>query len=79
MKLEGKTNEELLALRSEIENDPANRNVPGSSIFIYTTKASKKLQAITEQITHNMAEKRRLEGRPVPCEGYSGRKSNRRR
>lgn len=48
-------------------------------LSLYTPKASKKLGEIARQITHNMAMKRAAEGRPVVADGYSGRKSNRRR
>lgn len=78
MKLEGKTNQELVELMRAIEADPANQMPPGQ-LYLYTPKARKKLAAIQEQITHNLAMKRAAEGNPVVADGYSGRKSNRRR
>lgn len=78
MKLDGKTTEELLEMQRAIEADPANKS-DGRGLSIYTPKASKKLDAIARQITHNLVMKRVAEGRPVVVDGYSGRKSNRRR
>lgn len=75
MKLDGKTNAELVALSAQIEAHPANRMPPGS-LYLYTPQARKRLHRIAEQITHNLAEARRAAGNPVPCNGYSGRKSN---
>ena len=72
-----KTTTEWLAVQLAIESDPANRNPPGS-LFIYTEKARKKLDRIAREITNNMAEARKSAGNPVPCDGYSGRQSNRR-
>ncbi|OQA09848.1 MAG: hypothetical protein BWY66_00387 [bacterium ADurb.Bin374] len=77
MKLDGKTTEELLAMIREIEDDPANRQSTG--LYLYTEKARKKTDKIARAIAALAAEKRRLAGDPVPCNGYSGRKSNRRR
>jgi hypothetical protein len=77
MKLDGKTNEELIALRKTIEDNPTNRN-PLGSLWMYTKAARKKFDLIDRQITHNLVEKRKAEGNPVPCDGYSGRKQNRR-
>ena len=78
MKLAGKTNAELMELRRQIEQAPENKMPPGTSIWIYTAAARKKLDAIDRAITHNMAEKRKAEGNPVPPDGYSGRQTNRR-
>lgn len=61
----------------KIEEDPASRSAPGE-FFIYNAKARKKLDRIREDITHNMAMKRAVTGNPVSCDGYSGRKQNRR-
>lgn len=72
------TNEELLAKMKQIEGDPASKLPPGSWPT-YTKKATKKLEAIAAEIAHNMAMKRAAEGNPVPCDGYSGRKQNKRR
>jgi hypothetical protein len=79
MNLDSKTNEELIALRTEIENNPANRNPPGTSLFLYTRAAVRKIDRINQQITHNLAMRRAAEGNPVPTAGYSGRKCNKRR
>jgi hypothetical protein len=79
MKLDGKTNVELLAMQKAISEDQANRNTDPSRLHLYTPKAQKKLDAILMQIVHNQAMKRAAEGNPVPCDGYSGRKQNRRR
>lgn len=76
MKLDGKTNDELLALRKQIELDPSNR---ADGVFMYVPSARKKLDAIDRQITYNLAVKRAADGNPVPPHGYSGRQSNRRR
>jgi len=76
MKLDGKTNEELLEMIRAIEDDPINK---GEGIHLYSPKARKKLDAISQQITHNLAMKRAAEGRPVVADGYSGRRANRRR
>ena len=73
-----KTTAEWQALRIAIESDPANLNPPGTSLFIHTEKARKKLDKIAREITYNMAEARKASGDPVPCDGYSGRQSNRR-
>jgi hypothetical protein len=76
MNLLNKTTAELLAMRQEIEADPLNRSNGG--LYLYTAKALKNLDRIAEQITHNMAMKRAVDGRPVVADGYSGRQSNRR-
>ena len=78
MKLDGKTNEELVAMLQAIEDDPLSKNRP-DSIYIYTPKARKKMDEIARAITGNLEDKRIAEGRPVPCCGYSGRQTNRRR
>ena len=75
MKLDNKTTAELLEMRAVIESDPANK---AEGLFLYTLKARRKLDAITRQITHNLAMKRAEEGRPVVADGYSGRQTNRR-
>jgi hypothetical protein len=78
MKLDGKTNEELNALRLVIEQDPENR-APRGELYLYTKAARVKLDAIARQVTRNIAFKRAAEGRPIVTDGYSGRKCNRRR
>lgn len=79
MKLDGKTNAELQALRLQIESDPLSLNPQPNSLFRFTRKAQRKLDAIAWQITHNMSAARKAAGNPVPCDGYSGRQTNRRR
>lgn len=76
MKLDNKTNIELLEMQTAIKSDPKNQNTGG--LWKYTPAARKKLDAIQRQITHNLAMKRAAEGRPVVCDGYSGRQTNRR-
>ena len=73
----GKSTQELLELQRRIEEDPASQSAGG--LYLYTPAARVKLDALRLQIVANMAEKRAAEGRPVPCNGYSGRKSNKRR
>ncbi len=77
MNLKGKTNAELVAMQDAIQQDPASFN-PVPSIFIYSPAARRKLDAIARAITENLRLKRQQEGNPVPCDGYSGRQSNRR-
>lgn len=79
MKLDGKTNTELHAMQTAIEAKPENRNPSGSSVFIFTPAARRKLDAIRMAITRNLSVARAAAGNPVPCDGYSGRQSNRRR
>lgn len=76
MKLEGRTTPELVEMQAAIERDPQNQTSGG--LWKYTPAARKKLDAIQRQITHNLAMKRAAEGRPVECDGYSGRQTNRR-
>ena len=82
MKLDGKTNVELLEMMAAIESDPANQ-MPDRQLHqhlhLYTPKACKKLNKIAWQITSNIADKRKADGDPVPTCGYSGMKQNRRR
>lgn len=72
------TQAELLEQQERICADPANRNPPGTSLFIHTPKARKKLDAIREAIAAHQAQKRAAAGNPVPTCGYSGRQTNRR-
>jgi hypothetical protein len=78
MKTAGLSNAELLALRLSIETNPTYFNGP-DSIFKFTGVARRKLDAIDREITHNLAMARAAAGDPVPCDGYSGRQTNRRR
>ena len=77
MKLDNKTMTELMQMTTAIESDPKNQ-MPKGSTYLYTKPARKKLEAIARQVTYLLAEKRKAAGNPVPCNGYSGRKSNRR-
>lgn len=77
MKLDGKTNAELIVLMEEICNHPENRN-PNGGVFLYKPTARRKLDEIARQITHNNAMARAARGDPVRADGYSGRTQNRR-
>ena len=75
MKLDGKSMDELLKMQVDICSDPVNkRNTDSTSIYIYTDKANKKLDAIGWAITHLMIEKKRENGTYIEPSGYSGRK-----
>ena len=78
MNLQGKTNQELIQIRDELEANPANQTPPGS-FYRVNEKTRKKINNINEYITHNLAMARAAAGNPVPCDGYSGRKCKRRR
>ena len=78
MKLDGKTIEELVALRKSIEDNPANKN-PVGSLWIHTKSARKKFDLIDREITYRLIQKQKDAGTYVPCDGYSGRQTNRRR
>lgn len=79
MKLDGKTNQELTELRRSIEAVPANQDHDPRTVWRFTPAARKKLDAIDQQITWNLAQARSAAGNPVVADGYSGRQSNRRR
>ena len=66
----------ILGKIAEIESDTAN-HLPLGSFWKYTPKSRKCLDKLALDIANLTAEKRQLQGRPVPCNGYSGRKSNR--
>jgi hypothetical protein len=76
LKLQNKTNEELVQMQNAIQSNPDNK---AEGLFLYTPEARKKLDAIARQITYNLSVKRAEEGNPVISDGYSGRQSNRRR
>jgi hypothetical protein len=78
MNLHNKSNSELVKLQSEIESDPANKNTDGG-LFLYSKKARAKLDKIARQITENLREAREKAGNPVPCDGYSGLQTNKRK
>lgn len=80
MNLQGKTNEELLALQQAIESNPENRRPPDcDSIWLHTKQARKKIDEISRQITSNLENRRKALGLPINTDGYSGRQTNRRR
>lgn len=58
------TTQDLLDKQSAIEANPKNR-MPSGSIFLYTPAARKKLDAITREITYQIALRRATAGRPV--------------
>lgn len=62
---------------SRIESDESNQN-PHGSFWRFKPKARKKLDLLAMEISQLIAEKRSINGNPVPCDGYSGRQSNRR-
>lgn len=63
----------LLAKDQAIRDDPKSRQ---NGFWIFTKKARKKIDKISLEITELLADKRKLEGNPVPTQGYSGRKRN---
>lgn len=72
--------EQIRALQAKIEAieaDPKNHTRPGE-FWKYTPSARKRLDNLAMQIAGVIAEKRKAEGRPVPCDGYSGRQTNKR-
>lgn len=69
--------DELLEKRKAIEADPKNR-MPSGSLYLYTPNARKRLDKIDLEIANLIRERRAAEGRPVPCDGYSGRQTKRR-
>lgn len=69
---------ELLGMQAAIASDPANRNTAGG-IFLHTAAARRRLDDIAQAITFHLDDSRTAAGRPVPTDGFSGRKSNRRR
>jgi len=77
-KLDGMTNEELLALDAQLCANPANLS-PAGCFFRYTPATHKKLDAIAQQIAYNIRQKRIAAGIPINDEGYSGRQTNKRR
>jgi len=78
MKIDDMSMDDLLALQKSITDNPENKNRRSGSIFLYTPQAYKKLDKIGRTITRRLAEKRAANGDPVPCDGYSGRQTNRR-
>jgi len=78
MKLDNKTNIELLQIKENVCCDPTSSN-PTGGIFLYTAAARKKLDAIDRAITENMRVARVARGNAPTSDGYSGRKSNRRK
>lgn len=76
MSIDNKTNAELLAMRGDIEAKPENQQT--GSIWRFTAKARKKLNAIDWAITRNLRLAKLARGECVNDEGYSGRQTNRR-
>ena len=66
---------ELVAMDGQVSADPKNKNVAGG-IFLHTPAARRLLNDIGQAITFHLADERTKAGNPVPCAGYSGRKSN---
>lgn len=56
------TMEELVALQTEVQNDPKSKNPdhdgPTKSIWLYTKPARKKLDAIAWAITYKLQERK---------------------
>lgn len=71
-----KTMDELIELEKTIADDPKNKN-PSGSFFIYTKRATSRMDAIRREIACRVREKRIADGRVVDDSGYSGRNSNR--
>lgn len=67
----------LLNKIEEIENDPSSAS-SSKELCAYTPKALKRINKYRADITYLISKKRELEGLPVPCNGYSGRQTNRR-
>ena len=78
MKLEGKTNEKLVAMADEITSDIKNL-MPRGNLFLFTEAARKKLDKINRAIANNVKDMRIARGEKINNEGYSGRQSRRRR
>lgn len=57
---------------------PENKMPPGSSIYLYTAKARKKLDEIDRAITSNLRAARLVAGDTIDDSGYSGRQQKRR-
>ena len=64
---------------AEVESDPKSKNPDTGSICRWSKPAQKKLLKLRSDVAQLTTEKRALQGNPVPCCGYSGRQSNRRR
>jgi len=69
---------ELLAIMSDIENDPKNHvPIAEQTIFKLTPSARKKTAAIAQAIAWHVADKKKAAGNLVNPAGYSGRNRNR--
>lgn len=77
MKLDGKSNPELMALREAVCAAPDARS-PAGSLFMFVPKIRRKLDEIDRQITHNLRTARIARGETINDAGYSGRQTNRR-
>lgn len=65
----------LVELDAEVSAAPANKNLAGG-LFLHTPAARKLLANIGRAISFHMEDDRAKAGNPVPCAGYSGRRSN---
>lgn len=59
------TQAELVAMQEAIRSDPANKLPPGSSLYIYTPKARKRLNDIAWAIRYHTEDKRTLRASSV--------------
>ena len=75
MKLSHLDTPQLVALAADIAARPESQS-PAGSFWKYVPRARKQLDLIALEITHRLADARKAAGRPVPCDGYSGRQSN---
>lgn len=71
------TTEQLIELQQSICDDPQSKE-GAIGCWIFNKKTRKKLADIQQAIAWHMEAKREADGDPVPCNGYSGRQSNRR-
>jgi len=69
--------EATLSKISAVEADPKNLS-PAGSFWKYVPSARAKTDKLAMHIANLTAQKRKLSGNPVPCNGYSGRQTNRR-
>lgn len=76
MKIDELSISELLALAKKIELDPASKEDKEGSIYLFNSKARKKLDKI-QRAVYKVALERKARGVSVNNDGYSGRKKNR--
>jgi hypothetical protein len=77
MKIDELTIDELLELGKKIELDPASKEDKEGSIYLFNSKARKKLDKIQRLVVHKVTLERKARGISVNDDGYSGRKKNR--